>query len=171
MDKYRFLSTILYNIRGFGGIFHTQYRLTGNGCYRVFSISVYLIGRSTHLFFVDSGFRPELGNGDRFRPVNLKLGSPAIQIWGPISARNSEIETGDFGPELRNGDRFRPGTQKWRPILAQNSEMVTSDFSPELGNGDRDMDSWIIIQTATDRNKHKDNFIIIVTFSRTLHIT
>ena len=31
MDKYRFLSTILYNI---GGIFHTQYRLTGNGCYR-----------------------------------------------------------------------------------------------------------------------------------------
>ncbi|CAB4412057.1 unnamed protein product [Rhizophagus irregularis] len=85
----------------------------------------------------------------------------------------------DFSMELRNGDRFWPGTQKWRPILAQNLkmetaqnlEMVTSDFSPELGNGDRDMDSWIIIQTATDRNKHKDNFIIIVTFSRTLHIT
>ncbi|CAB4482026.1 unnamed protein product [Rhizophagus irregularis] len=116
-------------------------------------------------------FRPELGNGDRFRPVNLKLGS--------ISAWNSEIETGDFGPELRNGDRFRPRTQKWRPILARNLKMET-DFSPglgngdqcpELGNGDRDMDSWIIIQTATDRNKHKDNFIIIVTFSRTLHIT
>ncbi|CAB4473436.1 unnamed protein product [Rhizophagus irregularis] len=113
MDKYRFLSTILYNIGGFG----------------------------------DFG-------------------------------QNLEMET-DFGLELRNGDRFRPRTQKWRPILArnlkmetaQNLEMVTSDFSPELGNGDRDMDSWIIIQTATDRNKHKDNFIIIVTFSRTLHIT
>ncbi|CAB5393083.1 unnamed protein product [Rhizophagus irregularis] len=76
----------------------------------------------------------------------------------------------DFGLELRNGDRFRPRTQKWRPILARNLKMET-DFSPELGNGDRDMDSWIIIQTATDRNKHKDNFIIIVTFSRTLHIT
>ncbi|UZO04550.1 uncharacterized protein OCT59_024927 [Rhizophagus irregularis] len=82
------------------------------------------------------GFRPELGNGDRFRPANLKLGSPAIRIWGPILAWNSEIETGDFGPELRNGDRFRPGTQKWRPISAQNSEMET-DFSPELENGDR----------------------------------
>ncbi|CAB5194249.1 unnamed protein product [Rhizophagus irregularis] len=127
MDKYRFLSTILYNIGGFGGIFHTQYRLTGNECYRVFSISVYLIGRSTHLFFVDSGFRPELGNGDRFRPVNLKLGS--------ILACNSDMGT-YFGPELRNGDRFRPGTQKWRPISAQNSEMET-DFSPELENGDR----------------------------------
>ncbi|CAB4431320.1 unnamed protein product [Rhizophagus irregularis] len=130
MDKYRFLSTILYNIGGFGGIFHTQYRLTGNGCYRVFSISVYLIGRSTHLFFVDSGFRPELGNGDRFRPVNLKLGSilacnSDMGRW--ISARNSEIET---------GGEFRPGTQKWRPISARNSEMET-DFSPELENGDR----------------------------------
>ncbi|PKY52408.1 hypothetical protein RhiirA4_470022 [Rhizophagus irregularis] len=113
MDKYRFLSTILYNIGGFG----------------------------------DSGFRPELGNGDRFRPVNLKLGSPAIRIWGPISARNSEIET---------GGEFRPGTQKWKPILARNLKMETdfspelgNDFSPELGNGDRDMDSWIIIQTVS----------------------
>ncbi|CAB4381293.1 unnamed protein product [Rhizophagus irregularis] len=86
-------------------------------------------------------FRPELGNGDRFRPVNLKLGS--------ILACNSEMGT-DFSPELRNGDRFWPGTQKWRPILACNSEMETN-FSPELENGDRDMDSWIIIQTVTDR--------------------
>ncbi|CAB4492409.1 unnamed protein product [Rhizophagus irregularis] len=97
MDKYRFLSTILYNIGGFGGIFHTQYRLTRNGCYRISA---------------------ELGNGDRFRPVNLKLGS--------ILACNSDMGTGGF----------RPGTQKWRPISAWNSEMET-DFGPELRNGDR----------------------------------
>ncbi|CAB4434739.1 unnamed protein product [Rhizophagus irregularis] len=66
--------------------------------------------------------------------INFSLQFGYGDRW--ILARNSEIETGDFGPELRNGDRFRPGTQKWRPISARNSEMET-DFSPELENGDR----------------------------------
>ncbi|CAB5211753.1 unnamed protein product [Rhizophagus irregularis] len=119
MDKYRFLSTILYNIGGFGGIFHTQYRLTGNGCYRISAGTWKWRLISACELEIRINFSLQFGYGDR---------------W--ISAWNSEIETGDFGPELRNGDRFRPGTQKWRPISAQNSEMET-DFSPELENGDR----------------------------------
>ncbi|CAB4442096.1 unnamed protein product [Rhizophagus irregularis] len=76
------------------------------------------------------GFRPELGNGDRFQPGSLKIRinfgletgdfGPELK-WGPILAQNLEIETGDFGPEL-----------KWGPILARNPEIETGDFGPEL---------------------------------------